>query len=73
MDGEIVIMNLSNSKYFSLKGVGTAIWKLIEHPKTKQEIVTAIATDFNVSEADCTGDIDAFVTALKAADLLQEA
>ena len=42
LGGEVVILDMQSEEYFSLDGVGTRIWKMIEIPTTVHEILTAI-------------------------------
>lgn len=56
MDGEAVIINLSNGMYYSLEQVGGAIWEMIEEGYRLDEIVAAIVARFEVSPAQAQDD-----------------
>ena len=48
LGGEVVILGLQSEEYFSLDGVGTRIWEMIQEPRTVQEILDAILNDYAV-------------------------
>ena len=43
LDGEVVILNLANGHYFSLRGIACAIWSLLLAGHTPQSILGSIA------------------------------
>ncbi len=65
IDGELddnqVMMHLEKGKYFGLNPVGKRIWQLIEQPKSFQEIKTVLLEEFEVSEAQCVQEAQAFL------------
>ena len=44
LDGEAIIINLSNGIYYSMDKVGGLIWEMIERGRSLQEIVESIAS-----------------------------
>jgi hypothetical protein len=51
MDGEAVIINLSNGIYYSSDQVGAAMWELIEQQYSLDEVAEAIAARYDVPRA----------------------
>jgi hypothetical protein len=51
MDGEAVIINLSNGIYYSIDQVGAAMWELIEQRYSLDEIAAAIVARYDVPRA----------------------
>ncbi len=47
------------------------IWKMLETGAEKSEIVTALAKECNVSEAEIQADVDEFITTLERADIVE--
>lgn len=41
--GEVIAIDLESGTYFSIRGLGVAIWAWIEAGRTREEIVTAVA------------------------------
>ena len=57
LSGEAAILNLKSGVYFGLNTVGASIWKLIQEPKTVQEIRDALLEEFDVESDVCEHDI----------------
>ena len=67
LDGEAIIIRLSDGLYFSMSGAGALVWELIQRGRTIDEIVTAVVACYDATE----GDVRADLTHL-AAELLRE-
>lgn len=65
IDGELddnqVMMHLEKGKYFGLDPVAKRIWELIEEPKNIFEITTILLEEFEVSEEQCTQEVQDFL------------
>ena len=65
IDGELdnnqVMMHLEKGKYFGLNPVGKRIWELIENPKSFSEIIQCLLSEFNVTEEQCTREVQDFL------------
>ncbi|NTW33697.1 MAG: PqqD family protein [Bacteroidetes bacterium] len=65
IDGELdnnqVMMHLEKGKYFGLNPVGKRIWELIEQPKSFQEIMDILLSEFNVTKEQCLQEVQAFL------------
>lgn len=70
MDGEAIIINLSNGIYYSLDNVGAAIWDMIEGGWRLDEIVTAIASRYDVAGPRAEHDVLRLVTELLGEDVV---
>jgi hypothetical protein len=58
-----VVLN-EDLAYLGLNEVGQRIWDLIESPRTLASLVEVLVEEYDVSEADCTRDVTAYVDAL---------
>jgi hypothetical protein len=67
LDGEAIIIRLSDGLYFSMSGSGALVWELIERRRTIGEIVAGVVARYGATE----GDVRADLTGL-AAELLRE-
>jgi len=67
IDGETIILNVSNSNYYSTIDVGTTVWELIAAGRDFQNILSHIADLYDVPETQVEQDIEKFVS-----DLLSE-
>ena len=65
IDGELdnnqVMMHLEKGKYFGLNPVGKRIWELIESPKGFSEIIQCLLSEFDVTEEQCTREVQDFL------------
>lgn len=71
MDGEKVMLNIKNGKYFGLDTIGSSIWEIIEIPRTIGEVVSLLQKKYDVEEKICERDTIAFLCTLHAKGLAQ--
>jgi hypothetical protein len=67
VDGEAIMINLTNGMYFSMDKVGGVVWELIESHQSLGDIVAAIATSYSVPPEQVQTDVERL-----AADLIRE-
>ena len=72
IDGESVLMKLSDGKFYSLRDSGLAIWTAINGARDRDAIVTVVADDYDVSPRDVEHDVLAFLDSLTDAGLVAE-
>ena len=61
LDGEAVMINLSNGFYYSMNGVGAFIWELIASGQSLDAIVTSLTRQYDVSSERAQADLDQLV------------
>ncbi|MDP4291707.1 MAG: PqqD family peptide modification chaperone [Bacteroidota bacterium] len=65
IDGELdnnqVMMHIEKGKYYGLNPVGKRIWELVEQPRSFEDIVAVLLSEFNVSEEQCREEVKAFL------------
>ena len=69
----LLIMSVEKGQYFSLNGVGTRIWELVENPTTQNALVQQLITEYEVTAEVCAAQVAAFLAALRQRDLLRDA
>lgn len=69
---EMVILEPENGEYFTVNGVGTEMISLLEEGKTEDEVVAAMMTLFDVSEADVRQDYQELIVQLKSQGLIEQ-
>ena len=69
-EGEALLDTVSNT-YFSLNEVGAFVWRLLERPATRGDILEAVVAEYDVSRASCEADIDLLITELRDAALIR--
>jgi len=71
VDGEMVMMDFAQNKYFGLNSVGTFIWNNIEEKTSIAELRELALTEFDISSQDCEREILSFVDKLLEASLIE--
>lgn len=64
LDGEAVLINLSNGMYYSIEGVGGRVWELIEGGQTLTTIKRIILAFYEIGEQQVEKDLNAFIEEL---------
>lgn len=70
IDGEAVVINLDNGKYYSLTGVAGYLWELIENGAAPCDMIHAAGLTYEVEESQLRHDIESFVADLEQEDLV---
>ncbi len=63
--------NMDFSGVISLNEVGAFLWNNMEKDTTKEELLKAVLSEYNVEENVAKADIDEFVEKLKGAELIE--
>ncbi len=58
---ELAMMHLDNNAYYTLDGIGAAIWKLLEEPRTVEALCDALCRRYDVGAEQCQADVLAFL------------
>jgi coenzyme PQQ synthesis protein D (PqqD) len=70
VEGEIVALDLRASTYLSVNKAGTALWPHLTAGASRDELVAALISRYDVDADAAARDVDAFVQALEAKGLL---
>jgi hypothetical protein len=71
LSGEAAILNLKSGVYYGLDAVGSAIWSLIQKPKTVSEVCDALLQTYEVEQGRCEGDLLALLEEMADAELIE--
>lgn len=71
VDGEKVILDLEEGVYYGLNPVGTQVWKRIQEPMPVGELVSEIASGYEVEYERCFQDVIALLCDLEEHDLIR--
>jgi hypothetical protein len=72
LNGQAIILSLESGIYYSLdQGVGSRIWSLIQQPRSIEEILNTLLSEYDVSAEDCSRDLLALLQQLKEANLIE--
>lgn len=69
---ELVMVNVSLGKYFSLNEVASIIWELLKKSVSIEEIVADLLTQFDIDRETCEKEVSSFVNELISLKLVKE-
>ena len=64
IDGEAIIMNLSNGLYYSMEHVGAAIWALVAQGRRLDQVAGIIVDRYGIDRERAADDLQRLVTEL---------
>lgn len=68
--GETIVLDLPNSQYFAITGVGSRVFELLGEERSLDDLVATVVAEFEVDDATARRDVTAFVGRLRDARLL---
>jgi hypothetical protein len=70
LNGEAVILNMKNGKYYGVNSVGSSIWAAIQVPVSFLEVVSSIMDEYEVDEVTCRESVFNFLELMAKEDLV---
>jgi hypothetical protein len=70
MNGEMVMLNIGNGKYYNLGEIGGVIWEKIGSGVSYQHLVTDLVLEFDVTKNECEHHVKEFISSLQAENLV---
>jgi coenzyme PQQ synthesis protein D (PqqD) len=71
VDGEVLVLGLDSSTYFSVNSTGGLLWKRLAAGTTRDDLVASLVTEFDVDRDRAAADVDAFLSHLGSSGLLE--
>lgn len=71
VDGEAVLLNTQSGIYYGMNKTASAVWNLLEVPKTVEEIVLELLKRFSVEHVTLSRDIEEVVMSLGTKHLIE--
>lgn len=71
MDGEKVMLNISNGKYYNLGKVGGIIWERIEKPIKVRKLIDELILEYEVEYSECKEQVLLFLEQLLEESLIE--
>ena len=71
IEGETVVMHLSNGEFFSLTGTARDIWLLIDDQRSRADIAAMLAARYGGETGAIAADVAQFVAHLTEAGLVR--
>jgi hypothetical protein len=72
VDGEVLVLGLDSSTYYSLNATGAVLWRLLAAGATRESLVASLLDQFEVDEVQAAADVDSFVGHLSSSGLLEQ-
>lgn len=73
IDGEVVILKIKTTTYYSLDPVGSFIWRGLENKtRNREEILDEVLAEFDTDRETASSDLDELFTDLTREELLLE-
>lgn len=71
LEGEVVLLDLRASMYYSLNQTGSLLWSCLEQPSSPEELVRAVVEEYGVSVEQAREDVDGFLDMLSRHELIE--
>jgi hypothetical protein len=71
IDGEAILINLSNGMYYSMDLAGGVVWQLVEATREVREIVEDVCAHYDVERPRAEADIERLIDELLQARLIE--
>lgn len=66
----LLMMSVTQGRYYGLQGVGGRIWELLEQPTTEAALVERLVAEYEVAPEVCAEQVAAFLQGLRERRLL---
>lgn len=70
LDGEAILLHMSDGTYYRLNKTGTRVWELLEREPDRAKIVAVIADEFDAPAEAIAADVDALLADLQSKGLV---
>ena len=71
IDGEAILINLTDGMYFSMDEVGTMIWELLERGHSLEQVANSVSEQYDVGPEQAASDVQRLVAELHDARLIE--
>lgn len=58
IDQELVALDRERGECFGFNETAAAVWRLLDRPRSRDDLVSALMAEFDVAEADCAANLD---------------
>ena len=72
IDGEVVVLDLRESKYLSINRTGAAVWTALVEGATRDALLETLQARFDVDQPTAAEGLDAFLDVARERGLLGE-
>lgn len=65
LEESLMMMSIEAGKYFELNPVSKRIWELVDEPKSEEEIIAILLSEYDVSEEQCRAEVPEHLSLLE--------
>jgi hypothetical protein len=69
-DDEVVLINLTNGNYYSMKGVAAAIWAFVENGASINQVIDRMANKYMGNREEIASSVETFLMTLSGEGLV---
>jgi PqqD family protein of HPr-rel-A system len=73
VDGEAILLDPTTGEFYALRGTAGAIWDLLAEPRSLDDLVSKLATTYDVDPDVCRTEVERFVGKLAESGLIHTA
>jgi acetylornithine/succinyldiaminopimelate/putrescine aminotransferase len=70
MNGEKVMLSITNGKYYNLGDMGGEIWDLMKESISINQIITILLSKYEVDQSECEEQVTSFLKHLHEEELI---
>jgi len=70
LNGDLVMMDLEEGRYFSLNSVGSRIWQLIEKPIEVNKVIDSLLEEYDTNRNECEENVLEFLEKLNDSKII---
>jgi hypothetical protein len=70
MDGEKVMLSVTNGKYYNLGDMGGNIWDILSESNTFKQLIEKLTDEYNVESSECEEQVAHFLELLLSENLI---
>ena len=70
VEGELVVLDLRESRYLAINRTGQVLWTILLEGATREELITRLIEEFEIERPRAASDVDSFTSELESRGLL---
>ncbi|MGH9510133.1 MAG: PqqD family protein [Terriglobales bacterium] len=71
LQDEAVVLHLGKGVYYGLNPVGATVWNALQEPKTIEQLVHLVTSEYQVPAGECERDLLTLLARLQEAGLVE--
>jgi len=72
VDGEVVLMDIEDGKFFSLEQTGRRVWELLDEHDSIKKLSDKLTSEYDIDAASCQADLGELISDFLARGMVHE-